>query len=774
MKHFRKVCAVLLAMLMVAVILPSVGLFSVDTNIAVDAAEVGVVENGDFSTYESYTGGSGQTAWRATGWDVRDWGVTMGASGQSGKGVQLSKDSSHAGATSLTQVVPVNTNATYTFSFYAKAPKTDCDYVACFTYSLDLGTDSGNCNTSLVSQATVNPGSTSWKKFTYTVDTGSNKYLKIRFISTGVGSGDSYLDTVALTVVNAGDTGTHAKPTLKAFTTEKNRPNSDSNNVIIQPGFEATTNAQWNNSSFLTNGVSHVTGDAAGAHSGSGYLKYYRGSVAPGTWSQFSVTLPSAGEYVFSAWVRTPELSSNNKGVASIGIMDEDTDKFLTYDDDYYGHYSTPEIQIRSTATDNDWHLRAVTFYVGGASTIRIAMYGLQSTMYVDDISIHLLTNGVMYEGDQKGTLSASTSVTNQYCESEDNLIADCNMNGDPSLEFWTQNASGWNNGMLNFQEDPQHADHGNALHFKGTNTGSNKLYNYIKWVYVEPNTSYTVSFDYRVVSAGNQLMFIDNNIENPQVFHTPSLGSASNSWKTYSFTFSTGNYKRIGIVLRNHASAELYLDDFRFFKNSDGIATEPAEEIFPTLKANHPDKYTSRSDNANGEEGNYGLGFLFKLKATGVTRTEWYSGISINEVYVADYTNGKVQAFEDGVDYKLVRAGAVVTNDGTVGLNPDSFVLKNAGESNGVNKTIDVQAKKLWYNPAEPDVEKNPGATDGEIYYGIRVIGIPEAHLSSLIYARPYYVFEYDGNEVIVYGDIVSACYETFPDINDGWLEWD
>ena len=321
MKHFRKVCAVLLAMLMVAVVLPSVGLFEASQ---VEAADPGVVVNGDFSTYESYTGAQGQTAWKADGWDVRDWGVTMGASGQSGKGVQLSKDSSHKDAVSLTQVIPVNTNATYTFSFYAKAPKTDCDYVACFTYSLDLGDAAGNCNTSLVSKATVNPGGTSWKQFTYTVQTGSNKYLKIRFISTGVGSGDSYLDTVALTVVNAGDTGTHAKPTLTGWGTEKNRPSASSDNVIVQPGFESTTSAQWNTSSFITGPVSRVTGDAEGAHSGSAYLKYYRGNVALTTWPMFEITCPSAGEYVFSAWVRTPLLSANNVGAASIGIIDRD------------------------------------------------------------------------------------------------------------------------------------------------------------------------------------------------------------------------------------------------------------------------------------------------------------------------------------------------------------------------------------------------------------------------------------------------------------------
>ena len=751
MKHFRKVCSVLLAVVMLTVMLPSI----INIEMPVEAAEVGVVENGDFSSYESYTGSSGQTAWKATGWDVRDWGVTMGASGQSGKGVQLSKDPSHADAISLTQVVPVNTNATYTFSFYAKAPKTDCDYVACFTYSLDLGTTSGDCNTSLVSKATINPGSTSWKQFTYTVNTGSNKYLKIRFISTGVGSGDSYLDTVALTVVDAGDTGTHAKPTLKSFTTEKNRPNSDSNNVIKQPGFEATTSAQWNTSAFLANGVSHVTGDAAGAHSGSGYLKYYRGSVAPGTWSQFSVDLPSAGEYVFSAWVRTPGLSANNKGVASIGIIDEDTNKFLTYDDGYYGHYSTPEIQIRSTATDNDWHLRAVTFYVGGASTIRIAMYGLSSEMYVDDISIHLLTNGVTYEGDQKGTLSASTSVTNKYCEAEDNLIPDSAFNSDLSKEFWSQ-SSGWNNGMLEFTQDATTTTRGTTLHYKGTNTGSNKLYHYIKFIYVEPNTSYTVSFDYRVATAGNQLMFIDNNIERPAVFHTASLGSASNTWKTYAFTFSSGNYNRIGIVFRNHASAESYFDDFRFFKTSDGIADEPEEEVFPTLKPKHPEAGFSRQEDSDNVGG---LACKFTLECSGLTidkETPAYK----NGRYDIDYTDGKVQAFEDGVDYKLVTAGAVITNKEDVGQDATLFTLENLDTS--TNKVIDVVAQKAWEEPTE------------ELTYVVRVINIPESHYSSVIYYRPYYIFDYNGREVVVYGDIVSACYETFPDINDGWMEWD
>ena len=87
MKHVRKVCAVLLAALMVAVILPATGLLAP----AIDAADVGMIENGGFET------GSG------TGWTVYQWGVSFenkSASRNSGTyGCRLSKDQSHNGAT---------------------------------------------------------------------------------------------------------------------------------------------------------------------------------------------------------------------------------------------------------------------------------------------------------------------------------------------------------------------------------------------------------------------------------------------------------------------------------------------------------------------------------------------------------------------------------------------------------------------------------------------------------------------------------------------------
>lgn len=757
MKHFRKVCAVLLAMLMVAVVLPSFGLFEAPS---AEAADPGVIVNGGFeSGYTSTPHSSGSDSYNKAneGWTQNEWATNIQTSTkQSGSyAAKITGHNSVAGATALEQVIPVNSNATYTLTFYVKGRsyKSGCDtvYTNGFNYSVDVGPTGSNFTTSLADNKAPEISSTSWTKVTFTVQVGANnRYMRLRFIALGDDNGDSYLDSISLAVVNAGDTGTHAAPNLTGWGTEKNRPSASSDNVIVQPGFESTTNAQWNTTNFLKQGVSVVTsgGSDGAAHSGSKFLKYYHGSVGYTDWPMFEITCPSAGEYVFSAWVRTPHLSANNVGAASIGIIDRDTNKFLTYGNpggSYDGHFSNPTTQLRSTATDDDWHLRSVTFYVGAANAnIKIGIYGLKSTMYVDDISVHLLSKGVKYTGNQSGTLSASTSVTNKFCEHEDNLIPDCNMNGNTAKEFWSS-ASGWNNGMLEFTKDPQNAARGTTLHYKGTNTGSNKLYNYIKFIYVEPNTSYTISFDYRVAAAGNTLMFIDNNIENNAVFHTADLGSAGNSWKTYALTFNSGNYKRIGIVLRNHASAEFYLDDFRFFKTSDGISTEPEEEVIASLKHTGGEKSRMETDG-----GTYGLAFKFALKTTDVTK---------DNKYIGDLTNATVDALLDGNQHKLVKMGAVMTNNATVGEDESLFTLNNLQSDKTV---IDINAEKLY------------NVTETESSYAVRIINIPEKHKGTMIYARPYYVFEYNGKQITVYGDIYNDSAVGVPDINDGWLEWD
>lgn len=736
----RKILAVLLSVAMLCGIVPAFSLGS-----TVFAAGVAEIVNGGFETGDF------------TGWSSNEWAHTN-TSDQKKSGSRSAQFGSHDSVwgASLEQVVPVNTGATYTLTFFHKY--TMFSSTTGLTVKVLLGNTSTTCLSEEVNKtASI---SSSWKSNSMQFSTGTYKYAKIQFIIPTSASNDCYLDDVALTVNNAGDTSTHAAPTFinygaaenwpKNAGSDANSPSESTNNVVTEPGFESTTNAQWNTSTFIKSNLSVI--NDPDARSGDKVL-FYNNSTKTGTWHTFDLTLPSGGNYVLSAWVKFPYLSANAQGTASIGLINPDTDKFFMSPlAKYKGHDSTPYSQIRPTATDNEWHLRSIQFFVGSATTVKIGVYGVQSQLYIDDISVHLLENGTTYVGDQTGTISASNNTSNMYCESEDNLIPDCNMAGNVAEEFWTTAASGWNNGFMSFDNE--------TLKFTGTSPASKKAYNYIKWIYVEPGTKYTVSFDYRVLTKGTgQLCFIDNNIDLPVAFKTYNFSSATNNMTTTSFTFNSGNYNRIGVVFTD-GTAKAAFDDFRIFKTEDGIATEPEEEavVNAALKPTHPEEGMSRMEMT--ETNTLGLAFLFDLEASGVG----YNAAT----FEADLTNATVDAFDDGQSYKLIKVGAVMTNREDVGQNPDVFTLDNL--DNVYNKVIDVpgdKTLKLYEDPAHPSVT-------GCIRYAVRITNIPEAHDQTLIYARPYYIFEYNGHEITVYGDVQFDSYVPIKDVNDGWLEWD
>jgi len=39
------------------------------------------------------------------------------------------------------------------------------------------------------------------------------------------------------------------------------------------------------------------------------------------------------------------------------------------------------------------------------------------------------------------------------------------------------------------------------------------------------------------------------------------------------------------------------------------------------------------------------------------------------------------------------------------------------------------------------------------------------------MVYARPYYIFEREGRQVVTYGTIINACYNDAPFFLDGAL---
>ena len=120
----------------------------------------------------------------------------------------------------------------------------------------------------------------------------------------------------------------------------------------------------------------------------------------------------------------------------------------------------------------------------------------------------------------------------------------------------------------------------------------------------------------------------------------------------------------------------------------------------------------TSVSEDVNG------LAFFFTANVSGAQTQNGYE-------YVAN--SASVTPFVDGESYPVVRMGAVV--------------------SNGVS-SVDIEAKYLW------DV------TADEASFAVRLINIPDNQLDREITARPYYVYEVDGEEIIVYGETVSQSY--------------
>lgn len=170
----------------------------------------------------------------------------------------------------------------------------------------------------------------------------------------------------------------------------------------------------------------------------------------------------------------------------------------------------------------------------------------------------------------------------------------------------------------------------------------------------------------------------------------------------------------------------------------ADGTATSVA-----TIRDQNDDGVITGGESSKSEDVK-GLAFRFNVAATGLTLPE--------NSWVANLDNAKVNG------YKLVKMGAVVTNKPAIGTDAGVFRLDKADGK----RTLDIVGEKLLEAP-----------TDTAASFAVRITGIPANKQDTAIYARPYYVFEKDGKEFTVYGDIVAASYNGKLSNNDGELEW-
>lgn len=130
--------------------------------------------------------------------------------------------------------------------------------------------------------------------------------------------------------------------------------------------------------------------------------------------------------------------------------------------------------------------------------------------------------------------------------------------------------------------------------------------------------------------------------------------------------------------------------------------------------EANPPITYggKSLSEDVNG------LAFKFDVAVTGMAVAE--------DGYTAIYDNGKLGG------YKVVKMGAIA--------------------SNGFD-TSDVTAKKLF------------NVSDNAVSFAVRIINIPQKHLTTLITIKPYVILEINGTQHTIYGAEQAAAYQSTPD---------
>lgn len=252
----------------------------------------------------------------------------------------------------------------------------------------------------------------------------------------------------------------------------------------------------------------------------------------------------------------------------------------------------------------------------------------------------------------------------------------------------------------------------------------------------VQPNSEYVIRFAVKAVSQGFNIKVTDDNAiangdNNARLWGMYYSTSNGTGWREYEYYFSSGNnttssFQMVGSGLNQGDNPSGIGDEVWI----DNIVIERVAGD-PILNENISGGQHSVSEDVSG------LAFRFAVTADN-------AAVEKGNVYV--YGSANIKPYKDSDEtYKVIRAGAIVTNDSTIGK--DEKVL-NADNVDG-KKTIDVAAKYLC------DLENDSFA------YAVRIINIPEANRDTDIFVRPYYVYEdAEGNEQIVYGNVKSENY--------------
>ena len=342
-----------------------------------------------------------------------------------------------------------------------------------------------------------------------------------------------------------------------------NRPVTETANKIAGGSFESGA-GPWTADSFLGDTVS-VVADAT-APEGDKSLYFDTSDKRTGEWRLFWVDVEPNTDYVFSTWIKGAYLSEDNRGYATIGVVDPATQRYIPYGGQK--PFYTQAKQIVPNAWDEEWHLRSISFNSKDREQVGIALYGCGTRMWVDGIALYESTQGVKYvDKAMDGVISFGFGAEYGGCADGDSVTENIRMD-DAASDFW-QSGSGWKNGFVSMAHNDY--EYGTSLQYTAS-ADPRGLY-YIKWVEVEPHTWYTFSADVKVLENGRGRLALLNGKKRDCVpfvefdFNSDNFGS---EWSPIMLNFNTDVFTTIGIAVVDAGGAAL-LDNIRLFKTEDG-----------------------------------------------------------------------------------------------------------------------------------------------------------------------------------------------------------
>ena len=365
-------------------------------------------------------------------------------------------------------------------------------------------------------------------------------------------------------------------------------------------------------------------------------------------------------------------------------------------------------------------------------------------------------TSGTSYAATWKGSTSEWTQIKHQFLATDESMIR-LNFSGlsadtspdfylddvqikelkDPSNDGYIKNGdfeTGTNVGWTVHQSttvnkaSAKDGDYGMEVHGNGGWGGTlQQKFN------LQANRDYILRFDAKAVSQGFNIKITDD---------LSIAGGKSNAvlwstyfskteWTSYEIIFNSGEnttaeFAFVGSGINQNGDKS---DDIVYL---DNVSIEKVGGEDPIPNNNVTGGQTSVKDVSDNSKG---LAFRFEV-----------AGVGAEVENTNEYVTGSAQVklYKDRDDmFKLVKAGAVVTNNATLAKN--EFGLADVDGK----KTINIDAKYLI------DVD------DDSFAFAVRIINIPDVALEANIYARPYFVYEdADGNEVVEYGSKKSENY--------------